>query len=72
MKTNTIGALDLTGSGGRIIYRQKTKKGSLNLKTINDLLTVHLKSQEEAGKALKFMLENRGGKVCESILYEKP
>ena len=72
MKTNTIGALDLTGSGGRIIYRQKTKKGSLNLKTINDLLTVHLKSQEEAEKALKFMLENRGGKVCESILYEKP
>ena len=56
MKTNTIGALDLTGSGGRIIYRQKTKKGSLNLKTINDLLTVHLKSQEEAEKALKFML----------------
>ena len=34
MKSNTIGALDLTGSGGRIIYRRQTKKGSLNLKSI--------------------------------------
>ena len=72
MKTNTIGALDLTGSGGRIIYKQQTKKGSLNLKTIGDLLAVHLKSQEEAEKALKFMLEHRGGKLRESIQYEKP
>lgn len=72
MKTNTIGALDLTGSGGRIIYRQQTKKGSLNIKTIGELLSQHLKSQEEAEKALKFMLEHRGGKLCESILYEKP
>ena len=72
MKTNTIGALDLTGSGGRIIYRQQTKKGSLNLKTIGELLSQHLNSQEEAEKALKFMLEHRGGKMRESILYEKP
>ena len=72
MKTNTIGALDLTGSGGRIIYRQQTQKSSLNLKTIGELLSQHLNSQEEAEKALKFMLEHRGGKVCESILYEKP
>ena len=71
MKTNTIGALDLTGSGGRIIYRRQTKKGSLNLKAISDLLTQHLKSEEAAKGALKFMLENRGGTLRESILYEK-
>jgi len=71
MKKNTIGALDLTGSGGRIIYRRQTKKGSLNLKSITELLTQHLKSEEAAGNALKFMLEHRGGSVRESILYEK-
>lgn len=71
MKNNTIGALDLTGSGGRIIYRRQTKKGTLNLKSISELLGQHLKSEEAATNALKFMLEHRGGKVHESILYEK-
>ena len=71
MKSNTIGALDLTGSGGRIIYRRQTKKGSLNLKSISELLTQHLKSEEAAAGALKFMLEHRGGSVRESIMYEK-
>jgi hypothetical protein len=71
MKSNTIGALDLTGSGGRIIYRRQTKKGSLNLKSISELLTQHLKSEEAAATALKFMLEHRGGSVRESIMYEK-
>ena len=71
MKNNTIGALDLTGSGGRIIYRRQTKKGSLNLKVISELLSQHLKSPEAAGNALKFMLEHRGGSVRESIMYEK-
>lgn len=71
MKNNTIGALDLTGSGGRIIYRRQTTKDSLNLKLISELLAKHLKSEEAAKDALKYMLENRGGKLRESIMFEK-
>jgi hypothetical protein len=71
MKKNTIGALDLTGSGGRIVYRRKTSKGSLNIKCLTDLLAQHLKSEAAASEALKYILENRGATVKESILYEK-
>ena len=71
MKKNTIGALDLTGSGGRIIYRRHTTKGTLNLKSLSDMLTVHLKSDKAAEDALKYINENRQGKVRESLLYEK-
>jgi hypothetical protein len=71
MKKNNIGALDLKGSGGRLLYRRKTTKGTLNGKTLNELLTQHLKSETAAGEALKFINENRGSKVHESLLYEK-
>lgn len=71
MKKNTIGALDLTGSGGRIVYRRTASKGSLNMKVLTELLTQHLKSEEAAADALKFITEHRGGKVRESLLYEK-
>ena len=71
MKKNTIGALDLTGSGGRIIYRRHTTKGTLNLKSLSDMLTKHLKSDKAAEDALKYINENRQGKVRESLLYEK-
>jgi hypothetical protein len=71
MKKNTIGALDLTGSGGRIIYRRHTTKGTLNLKSLSDMLTKHLKSDKAAEDALKYINENREGKVRESLLYEK-
>jgi hypothetical protein len=71
MKKNTIGAVDLKGSGGRIIYRRQTSKGSLNMKSLSELLSQHLKSEEAAEEALKFITEHRGAKVRESLLYEK-
>ena len=71
MKKNNIGALDLKGSGGRLLYRRQTTKGTLNVKTLTDLLGQHLKSESAATEALKFINENRGSKVRESLLYEK-
>lgn len=71
MKKHNIGALDLKGSGGRLLYRRQTSKGTLNIKTLGGLLTQHLKSETAATEALKFINENRGAKVRESLLYEK-
>ena len=70
MNKNNIGALDLKGSGGRLLLRRQTTKTTLNVKTLNDLLTQHLKSETAAGEALKYIAENRGGKLRESLLYE--
>ena len=71
MKKNNIGALDLKGSGARLLYRRQTTKGTLNVKTLTDMLGQHLKSEAAAQEALKFIHEHRGAKVRESILYEK-
>jgi len=71
MKKNNIGALDLKGSGGRLLYRRQTMKGTLNVKTLTELLTTHLKSESAATDALKFINEHRGAKVRESLMYEK-
>jgi hypothetical protein len=71
MKKHNIGALDLKGSGGRLLYRRQTTKEPLNVKTLTTLLTSHLKSETAATDALKYIHENRGAKVRESILYEK-
>jgi hypothetical protein len=71
MKKNNIGALDLKGSGGRLLYRRQTTKVGLNPKTLTSLLTEHLKSEAQAADALKFINEHRAAKVRESLLYEK-
>lgn len=71
MKKNNIGALDLTSSGGRLLYRRQTTKGSLAQKDLQRLLGEHLKSEERAADALKFIAEHRGSKVKESLLFEK-
>lgn len=71
MKKHNIGALDLKGSGGRLLYRRQTTKAPLNVKTLSELLTTHLKSEGAATDALKYINENRGAKVRESLLYEK-
>jgi hypothetical protein len=71
MKKYTIGALDLKGSGGRLLYRKQSSKASLNPKTLATLLTTHLKSEEAAAAAIKFITENREATVRESLLYEK-
>lgn len=71
MKKYNIGAVDLKGSGGRLIYRRQTTKVTLNPKTLVGLLATHMKSESAAADAIKFINENRAAKVRESILYEK-
>jgi hypothetical protein len=71
MKKNNIGALDLQSSGGRLIYRRQTTKGSLGKKDMARLLSEHLKSEQAANTALQYIAEHRGSKVKESLLYEK-
>jgi hypothetical protein len=72
MKKYNIGALDLKGSGGRLLYRRSTTKQTLNPKTLTGLLADHLKSETAAADAIKYINEHRGAKVKESLLYEKP
>jgi hypothetical protein len=71
MKKHSLGALDLKGSGGRLLYRRQTTKGTLNVKSITEMLAQHLKSETAAADAIKFINEHRGAKVRESIQYEK-
>jgi hypothetical protein len=71
MKKYNIGALDLTGSGGRLLYRRQSTKQTLNPKTLTGLLAQHLKSETAAADAIKYINENRGATVRESLLYEK-
>lgn len=71
MKKHNIGALDLKESGGRILYRRSSSKASLNPKTLSALLSQHLKSEQAAADAIKYITEHREAKVRESLLYEK-
>jgi len=71
MKKNNIGALDLKESGGRILYRRSSSKATLNPKTLSGLLAQHLKSEQAAADAIKYITEHREAKTRESILYEK-
>ena len=71
MKKHNIGALDLKGSGGRILYRRSTSKSSINDKILFKLLSEHLKSETNAAAAVKYMNEHRDTKAKESLVYEK-
>lgn len=73
MKKHNIGALDLKGSGGRILYRRSTSKGGLNDKLLFGFLAQHMKSETAAADAIKFITEQRAAsaKTKESLLYEK-
>jgi len=71
MKKHNIGALDLTGSGGRILYRRSSSKGGLNEKLLFGLLAQHMKSETAAAEAIKYITEHREAKVKESLLLEK-
>jgi hypothetical protein len=71
MKKHNIGALDLKGSGGRLLYRKQTTKTPLNPKVLSGMLSTHLKSETAAAEAIKFINEHRGAKPRESLLYEK-
>ena len=71
MKKHNIGALDLKESGGRILYRRAQSKEGLTPKNLMGLLADHLKSEQAAADALKYINDHRGAKVRESILYEQ-
>lgn len=71
MKKNNLGALDLKNSGGRLLYRRTTAKSGLNAKNLMTLLSDHMKSEQKAADALKFITENRESRVRESLMYEK-
>jgi hypothetical protein len=71
MKKYNIGALDLKGSGGRLLYRRQTTKAALNPKVLTGLLATHLKSETAAADAIKYIGEHRESRVRESLLYEK-
>jgi len=71
MKKYNIGALDLKGSGGRLLYRQESKKCGLTPKVLVGLLAGHLKSETAAAEAIKYINENRAARLRESLLYEK-
>ena len=71
MKKNNIGALDLKGSGGRLLYRRQATKAALNPKVLTGLLATHLKSETAAAEAIKYIGEHRESRVRESLLYEK-
>ena len=71
MKKYNIGALDLKGSGGRLLYRKQTTKATLNPKVLTGLLAGHLKSETAAADAIKYINENREARPRESLLYEK-
>jgi hypothetical protein len=71
MKKYNLGALDLKGSGGRLLYRKQTTKATLNPKVLTGLLASHLKSETAAAEAIKYIVENREARPRESLLYEK-
>ena len=71
MKSHNIGALDLKGSGGRILYRRSSSKSGMNDKVLFNLLSEHMKSETSAAAAVKYINEHRDTKAKESLVYEK-
>lgn len=71
MKQKNLGALDLKASGGRILYKKKEGKSGLNAKSLQKLLTAHMKDETKAAEALKYINENREATTKEKLSYEK-
>jgi hypothetical protein len=71
MKQQNLGALDLKSSGGRILYEKQQRKGGLNAKNLQKLLTEHLKDEQKAAEAVKYLSEHREARVTEKLAYEK-
>ena len=71
MKNHNIGALDLKASNARLMYKKRQSKGSLNQKSLTEMLTEYMKSDEEAKKAVAFIDEKRGVKTMEVLSFEK-
>lgn len=71
MKQQNLGALDLKSSGGRILYEKQQRKSGLNTKTIQKLLTEHLKDESQAAEAVKYLTDHRDAVTKEKLSYEK-
>ncbi len=71
MKQQNLGALDLKSSGGRILYEKKESKAGLNAKSLQKLLSEHLKDESKAAEALKYINEHREATTKEKLAYEK-
>lgn len=71
MKQQNLGALDLKNSGGRILYEKQERKGGLGAKKIQKLLSEHLKDEQKAAEALKYINEHRDAVTKEKLSYEK-
>ena len=71
MKQQNLGALDLKSSGGRILYEKQQRKSGLNAKSIQKLLTEHLKDEVQAAEAVKYMTEHRDAVTKEKLSYTK-
>lgn len=71
MRQQNMGAIDLRSSGGRILYEKKERKSGLNSKTIQKLLTEHLKDEMKAADAVKYLTEHREAVTKEKLSYEK-
>jgi hypothetical protein len=71
MKKNSIGALDLKQSNGRLLYKRKKTKGGLSQKNLQEYLGEYLKSTDTAEKALAFIAEKRGVKETDTLAFEK-
>lgn len=71
MKNHNIGALDLKASNARLMYKKRQSKGSLNQKSLTEMLSEYMKSDEEAKKAVAFIDEKRGVKTMEVLSFEK-
>ena len=71
MKSHNIGALDLKNSGGRVLFKKHSHKGSLGQKTMEKLVADFLKSDDEAKKLMQHLQDGRGVVIKESIRYEK-
>ena len=71
MKKHQIGALDLKASNGRLLYKKRQAKGGLSQKSLQDMLSEHLKSDDAAKKAIAFIDEKRGMKTMESLSFEQ-
>ena len=70
MKKHNIGALDLKQSNGRLLYKKRQAKGPLSQKSLHEMLAEHLKSEEAASNAVKFIDEKRGTKTLEKLTFE--
>ena len=71
MRQQKSGGIELKNSGVRILYEKKERKSGLNSKTIQKLLTEHLKDEIKAADAVKYLTENREAVTKEKLFYEK-